>query len=114
MKNLMDMLKEAMGRGKTKIEKLRGEISGTNWAEVNITNFRDEPIDWDSSTNPNVLKFRIQPLHSGLNSFAEQEGRIDNAHGFLHQDTSTALKIPLGDMSVSTAITNFYTLFGKR
>jgi hypothetical protein len=103
---LLDKLREVLERKQSKI-KVRGEISGTDWAEVRMKNITEEPITLGT---PIVhMKIGIQSLASGAICFTPKEYRIDNAHGFLHKH-SGALVFPLGDKTMSAAL---LALFGK-
>ena len=103
---LLDKLRDALGRREPKIE-VRGEISGTNWAEIRMTNIIGEPITL--GTPITHLAIGIQTLTSGATTFSPQGYRIDNAHGFLHQH-SGALVSSLGDETMSGAL---LALFGE-
>lgn len=103
---LLDKLREALERKQPKI-RVRGEISGTDWAEISMTNITGEPIKL--GTPITHIDIRIQTLASGATCFFRKHYRIDNAHGFLHAH-SGALVYPLGDKTASGAL---LALFGK-
>jgi len=88
--------------------KVRGEISGTNYAEVRATHIRNEPINWDTPITD--VKLSIQTLTSGAITFSPNGYRIDNAHGFLHEHVSGAMVVhqPIQCMTVSGAITTLF------
>lgn len=91
---LKDVLKEKFGMEIREI-KVRGEISGTNWAEVSITSLNNEPITL--GTPFNTIKFRAQILTSGSATFSQGNYRIDNSHGPLHQhwfDSKSSVNVP--------------------
>ena len=102
---LIYKLKEKL-RGKESKIKVRGEISGTTWAEISMTNIRGEPIALGTPIND--LKIGIQTLISGSISFSPNNYRIDNSHGFLHQH-SGALVYPMENKTLSGSL---LALFG--
>ena len=104
----MDTIKEALGRGETKI-KVRGEISEPIYAEMRVTNIRHDIISWDTPVND--LSFSIQSLTSGASGLSDNLHRIDNAHDFLHEHTSGASPISLGDTTLSGVVTTFYNRY---
>ncbi len=85
---LMNKLKEMLKRKESQI-KVRGEISGTDWAEVRMTNIKDEPITLGTPVED--LKIGIQTLTSGANGFIAKEYRIDNSHGVIHQHSGSVI-----------------------
>ncbi len=97
---LIDRIREKLGKKESKI-KVRGEISGATWAEVNITNIKGEPVTL--GTIPSDLKIRIQTLASGAITFSPQDYRIDNSHGFLHQHSGAEI-FPIESKTVSGAL----------
>ncbi len=103
---LLDMLREALRRKESKI-RVRGEISGTDWAEIRMTNITGQPITLGTPIPD--MSIGIQTLASGALCFSPRHYRIDNAHGFLHTH-SGALVLPLGDKTASGAL---LALFGK-
>ncbi len=103
---LIDKIKEALGREESKI-KVRGEISGTNWAEINMTNFTGEPVTLGTPVTD--MSIRIQTLTSGAICFSAQGYRVDNAHGFLHNHSGASM-FPMRDKTMSGAL---LALFGK-
>ena len=103
---LIEKIREALGRKESKIQ-VRGEISGTDWAEIRMTNITGEPITL--GTPIDNMKIGIQTLASGAICFAPKEYRIDNSHGFLHQH-SGALLLPMIDKTASGAL---LALFGN-
>ena len=91
---LKDDLREELERGRQEI-KIRGEVSGTNWAELNIIETTGNPITL--GTPFDNLKFRAQILTSGSASFSQGNYRIDNSHGVLHQhwfDLKSPVNVP--------------------
>ena len=103
---LLDKLRDVLGKKESKI-KVRGEISGTNWAEVRMTNVTGEPITLGT---PIInMAVGIQTLTSGAICFSPQNYRIDNAHGFLHTHSGESV-FPLRDKTMSGAL---LALFGK-
>ena len=104
---LIDKIKKALIKKESKIV-VRGEISGTSWAEVRMTTFLGEPITL--GTPINQVKIRIQALTSVANGFTQQNYRIDNCHNFLHQHSGASLIIPMQDKTMSGALV---ALFGE-
>ena len=101
---LMDLLREILGSGKYSRFKIRGEISGTNHAEISATNIRQEPLTWDTSLSD--VAFGMQALTSG-NTYTPQPYRIDNAHGFIHEHWTGSVfpaSVHLGNMSGAITI----------
>lgn len=88
------MLKKEIEKGQTSIKNLRGEISGANWVEANITSVVDDAITWDTPIEN--LKVRLQILTSGA-GFSQGHYRIDNHTGKeIHQhfkESEDSLKI---------------------
>ena len=74
MKFLYNLKKEF--EEKKRIIKTRGELSGANWAEINITSLNQEPIS--ISTPIEKTKIRFQTLVSGATCFSSGNYRIDN------------------------------------
>ena len=100
---LIDKLKEALELGRNNRLKIRGEISGTNHAEVNIKHIRNESISWNTSLQD--VTFGMQSLTSG-SIYSKQNYRIDNNHGFIHEHISGSMAVaPVHAMTVSGAIT---------
>ena len=97
---LVDKIKEALERKESKM-KVRGEISGTNWAEVRMTNIREKPITLGTPVRD--LDIGIQYLTSGAKTFSQQGQRIDNSHGSLHWHSGSSL-IPIEDKTMSGAL----------
>lgn len=97
---LIDKLKEIFKGRESKI-RVRGEISGTNHAEIRMTNIIGEPITLETPSSN--LKISMQPLTSGASTFFLREGRIDNSHGFLHQH-SGSMVFPMENETMSGAL----------
>ncbi len=85
---LIDKIRKALETKESRI-KFRGEISGANWAEVKMTNIIGEPITL--GTPLDNIKIGIQTLVSGAVGFSQQNYRIDNSHGFLHQHSGASV-----------------------
>jgi len=80
---LVKRIKKELEKGTSSIINLRGEISGTTWMELNITEITGNPITL--GTHFENLKFRAQKLVSGA-LFTQGNYRIDNSHDLrLHQ-----------------------------
>jgi hypothetical protein len=104
---LLDKLREALEGNQSKI-KIRGEVSGTNWAEIKMTNVTGEPIRLGTPVID--MKIGIQTLTSGASDFSAQEYRVDNAHhGSLHAHSGSVV-FPLKDKTMSGSLLAF---FGK-
>lgn len=71
----IDNLKREFEENKEVI-RVRGEISGSNWAEISITSLNQEPISL--STPIEETKIRFQTLVSGATCFSSGDYRIDN------------------------------------
>ena len=71
----VDNLKKEFEEEK-RIIRVRGEISGSNWAEISIISLNQQPI---SLGTPNEeAKIRFQTLVSGATCFSSGNYRIDN------------------------------------
>lgn len=102
---LLDKLRDLLEKGESDI-RIRGEISGTNWAEISMVNIAGQPVKL--GTPVINMSIRIQTLASGA-IFSPQPYRVDNAHGFLHEHSSGA-KIALNGDTASCAL---LAIFGK-
>jgi len=82
--------------------KIRGELSGANWLEANITNLSGSSITL--GTPVNQLDIRLQVLNSGAVTFSEGNFRIDNGHNSpLHLHCSGAIN-PVEVLTLSGAL----------
>ncbi|MFH1608051.1 MAG: hypothetical protein ABIA78_02865 [archaeon] len=85
--NFTDQLKEGLEKGNPSI-KAKGEMFGTKWGALSITDFTGSPVDLGASLHN--LKFRFQSIASGA-VLEEGSYRLDNCHGYLHQHSSGAI-----------------------
>ena len=79
----IDELKKGFKQRK-RVIRVRGEISGANWAETSITSLNEEPVLLNAPIEE--VKFRFQTLTSGVACFSPGDYRIDShANKGLHE-----------------------------